>query len=182
MHNAKQGDALYRVRYRLAQVRQQLGFVASLSMDEMDEVARWLPPSALTLFGSMSHADQRHSLRVCRGLLASGCSEPDMLAAALLHDVGKAEGRVPFWTRPAIVIGKACAPHLLAHLVLPPRLLHKSSIPRWQRSLSYAWYHAEVGAELAEGAGLSARAILYIRTHHQPHGPAAALHEIDEVS
>jgi hypothetical protein len=24
--------------------------------------------------------------------------------------------------------------------------------------------------------------VLYIRTHHQPHGPAAALHAVDEVS
>lgn len=173
---------MYHALYRLNQVRQQLGFVAPLSTDEMAEVAYWLPASAMALFRSMSPADQRHSLRVCRGLLAHGCSEADMLAAALLHDVGKAEGRVPFWTRPAIVLGKACAPHLLTHLVLPPHVLNKSSIPRWQRSLSYAWYHAEVGAALADAAGLSARAVLYIRTHHQPHGPAAVLHAIDEVS
>ncbi len=173
---------MYHVRYRLNQVRQQLGFVAPLSADEMAEVLRWLPVSAMALFRSMSPADQRHSLRVCRGLLERGCSEADMLAAALLHDVGKAEGRVPFWTRPAIVLGKACAPHLLTRLVLPPHVLNKSSIPRWQRSLSYAWYHADVGAELADIAGLSACAVLYIRTHHQPHGPAAALHAVDEVS
>ena len=105
-----------------------------------------------------------------------------MLAAALLHDVGKAEGRVPFWTRPAIVIGKRCAPHLLMRLVLPPHILDKSGIPRWRRSLSYAWYHAEVGALLATRVGLPERSILYIRTHHQPHGPAALLHEVDEVS
>jgi hypothetical protein len=38
-----------------------------------------------------------------------------------------------------------------------------------------------VGADLAAAAGLSERAVLYIRTHHQPHGPAAALHAVDEV-
>ena len=53
---------------------------------------------------------------------------------------------------------------------------------RWRHSLGYAWWHAEVGAELAEAAGLSERAALYIRTHHQPNGPAAELHSVDEVS
>ena len=90
--------------YRLGQVRQQLGFVASLTIEDRREVALWLPPSALPLFSTMSNADQQHSLRVCRGLQAQGCLERDMLAAALLHDVGKAEGRVPFLTRPVIVI------------------------------------------------------------------------------
>ena len=107
------------VAYRLGQVRQQLGFVAPLSVEDKQEVQRWLPASALTLFDTMSNADQQHSLRVCRGLQAQGCIERDMLAAALLHDVGKAEGRVPFWTRPVIVLGRRCAPHLLAGVIVP---------------------------------------------------------------
>ena len=166
--------------YRLGQVRQQLGFVAPLAAGEYGEVSQWLPAAALALFKTMSPADQRHSLRVCRGLQAHGCMDRDMLAAALLHDVGKSQGRVPFWSRPAIVLGKKLAPRFLSRLTVYP---HEGiSLPRWRRSLSYAWYHAEVGAELAAAAGLSQRAVLYIRTHHQPHGPAAELHEIDEVS
>ena len=164
--------------YRLWQVRQQLGFVAPLSAKERLEVARWLPASALPLFNSMSAADQRHSLRVCQGLQARGCTDPDLLAAALLHDVGKAQGRVPFWTRPAIVLGKLCAPRLLSRLATYPR----AGLSRWRRSLGYAWWHAEIGAEMAAKAGLSERATLYIRTHHQPDGPAAELHTVDEAS
>lgn len=191
---------LYTVRYRLEQVRQQLGFVRPLTTEEYVEVARWLPPDALPLFKTMSTADQRHSLRVCQGLQARGCREEDMLAAALLHDVGKAEGRVPFWTRPAIVLGKRLAPGILKRLVVYPGIgtyvpgtpciapgtHEKGMLPHiptgWRRSLSNAWYHAEVGAELAANAGLAEQAVLYIRTHHQPHGPAAELHEVDEVS
>ena len=164
--------------YRLWQVRQQLGFVAPLSAEERLEVARWLPASALPLFNSMSAADQRHSLRVCQGLQARGCTDPDLLAAALLHDVGKAQGRVPFWTRPAIVLGKLCAPRLLSRLATYPR----AGLSRWRRSLGYAWWHAEIGAEMAAKAGLSERAALYIRTHHQPDGPAAELYTVDEAS
>ena len=107
------------VAYRLGQVRQQLGFVSPLSPEDTQEVQRWLPNSALPLFYTMSNADQQHSLRVCRGLQSQGCSERDMLAAALLHDVGKAQGRVPFWTRPVIVLGKRLAPHLLMRIIIP---------------------------------------------------------------
>jgi hypothetical protein len=57
-----------------------------------------------------------------------------------------------------------------------------TTIPKWHQSLSNAWYHAEIGADLASAAGLSDRAVLYIRTHHQPGGPAAELHAVDEVS
>jgi len=170
------------IRYRLGQAQQQLGFVAPLSQEDRHEVQSWLSAPAQSLFFTMSTADQQHSLRVCRGLQARGCVETDMLAAALLHDVGKARGRVPFWTRPALVLSKLCAPRLLARLVVAPDVLEHALLPAWRRSLSYAWWHAEVGANLAATAGLSAQTVLYIRTHHQPDGPAAALHLVDEVS
>jgi len=176
---------LRRVGYRIGQVRQQLGKAHPLTGEDYEEVGRYLPASALPLFRSMSVADQQHSLRTCRGLLSRGCAEGDMLAAALLHDVGKAQGRVPFWTRPTIVLGKWLTPRLLARLTVYPgrgRACLGPELPRWRRSLSYAWWHAEVGAELAKDAGLPERAVLYIRTHHQPDGPAAALHAVDEES
>src|SRR5438128_2215816 len=117
------------IAYRLGQVRQQLGFVAPLTGGDYEEAARVLPSSAaLSLFCTMSPADQQHALLVCRGLQAHGCTNEDMLAAALLHDVGKAQGRVPFWTRPAIVLGKKLAPQLLSRLILYPKT---GSPPRW---------------------------------------------------
>ncbi|HEY6409525.1 MAG TPA: hypothetical protein VIY29_18860, partial [Ktedonobacteraceae bacterium] len=117
------------IGYRLRQVRQQLGFAAPLSEADHQEVAGILPSSAAqALFRTMSPADQQHSQRVCRGLQARGCTDKDMLAAALLHDIGKAQSRVPFWTRPAIVIGKKLAPNLLSRLVLSPQ---NGSPSRW---------------------------------------------------
>ena len=237
MMNIYYRSLFHNFAYRLGQVREQLGFVAPLAAQDYKEVAALLPTAAaLSLFRTMSPADQQHSLRVCRKLRARGCKDKDMLAAALLHDVGKAQGRVPFWTRPAIVLGKKFAPQLLTRLVIypengneepPDRTMHpqgdrkgspllypedttqprssivgaipcgrpvhggdpvhaghplRANILHWRLSLCYAWYHADVGADLARAAGLSERAVLYIRTHHQPGGPAAELHEVDEVS
>jgi hypothetical protein len=173
---------LQKMFYRLGQTRQQLGFVPALTAADDAEVERWLPHTAVELFRTMSMADQQHSLRVCRGLQARGCTEAGMLAAALLHDVGKAEGRVPFWTRPLIVLGTRYAPRLLQRAVAPLEQLSTAMTPRWRRALSYAWWHAEIGATLAKNAGVSEQTALYIRTHHQPHGPAAQLHIVDEIS
>lgn len=170
------------VLYRLGQVRQQLGFVAPLTAEDYTEVERWLPVPALALFRTMSNADQQHCLRVCRGLQARNCEERDMLAAALLHDVGKAEGRVPFWTRPVIVIAKRLWPVWLERVTVAPELIEHAQVPSWRRELSYAWWHAEVGARMAERAGLSELSVLYIRTHHLSQGPAAELYAVDEVS
>jgi hypothetical protein len=170
--------SLHTFIYRLWQVRQQLGFVDPLPAEMRMRVAQLLPPSALPLFYTMSAADQQHSFRVYQGLLARGCADRDLLAAALLHDVGKAEGRVPFWTRPTIVLGTLFAPHLLKRLTVSPDA--GKTLSGWRRALSNAWWHAEIGAELAAAAGLSEQAVLYIRTHHQPAGPASELHLVDE--
>src|SRR5437667_3575696 len=121
MMNIYYRSLFHNFAYRLGQVREQLGFVAPLAAQDYKEVAALLPTAAaLSLFRTMSPADQQHSLRGCRKLRARGCKDKDMLAAALLHDVGKAEGRVPFWTRPAIVLGKKFAPQLLTRLVIYP--------------------------------------------------------------
>lgn len=183
---ARQGEDKYSwlatAIYRLSQGFQHLGFVAPLNAEDHAEVQCWLPSSALPLFYTMSRADQQHSLRVCRGLQVLGYGEQDLLAAALLHDVGKGQRRVPFWTRPVIVLSKRLVPGWLRHCIVHPHDFATHHIPYWQQALSHAWWHADIGADLAAQAGLSARAVLYIRTHHQSDGPAGVLHRVDEVS
>jgi hypothetical protein len=104
---------------------------------------------------------------------ARGCTDTDLLAAALLHDGGKGAGRVRLWVRPPFVLLYRLAPGLL-------RWLARRPTPFFRRPFYAAWHHAAIGAELAAAAGLSERTVLLIRTHHQPDGPAAELHAADE--
>lgn len=159
--------------YRVYQLWRSL---AVRRLDEGDRVivATTLPERAQPIFYAMSRNDQRHSLTVYRALLARGCGDADLLAAALLHDSGKGEGRVRLWVRPVFVLLRAFAPGLLRWLAREPEA-------RWRRPFYSAWRHADIGADLAAQAGLSERAVLLIRTHHQPDGPAAELHLVDEA-
>ena len=161
-------------RYRVWQMWRSLT-PRPLDADDRAILERTLPPGGRALFATMSRNDQRHSLSVYRALRSRGCTDADLLAAALLHDSGKGGGRVRLWVRPPVVLLRAFAPGLLRWLAREPSSW-------WRRPLYSAWHHAEIGANLAVAAGLSERAALLIRTHHQPDGPAAELHAVDDTS
>ena len=164
-----------RMRYRVWQVWHRL--TAQVGDADLAPVRALLPPAGQTLFATMTRGDQRHCLDVAAALAATGCTDQELLAAALLHDVGKGEHRVRFVMRPAIVLLKAGAPKVLQRMAGPSAL---TPVGWWRRPFRDAWHHAEGGAILAERAGLSRRVVTLIRTHHDPHGPAAALHAVDE--
>ncbi|HEX6799562.1 MAG TPA: hypothetical protein VF116_17780 [Ktedonobacterales bacterium] len=155
--------------------------VAARPLDAEDRaiLAAALPPAGRALFATMSRNDQRHSLTVYRALRATGCEDPELLAAALLHDSGKGSGRVRLWVRPPLVLLRAFAPGLLRWMTREPA--PGGRVPWWRRPLYDAWHHAAIGADLAAQAGLSPRTVELIRTHHDPHGPAAALHAVDDA-
>jgi len=121
----------------------------------------WLSDGLLALFASQSEADQRHAVTVSRLLLRAGCASRDLLAAALLHDVGKRGATFTPWHRTAIALLESWAPGLLGWLarwetvgLLAPFAVHRR--------------HADLGAELAGQAGASPRTVALIRQHHQP--------------
>ena len=160
------------IRYRVWQ------FWRSITPYQLDEddcavLESTLPPRGRTLFASMARNDQRHSLMVYRALRRRGCTDTELLCAALLHDSGKGSGRVRLWVRPVVVLIRAIRPGVLFWLV-------RDDDSWWRRPFYYAWHHADVGADLAAAAGLSERTVLLIRTHHQPDGPAAELHAVDD--
>lgn len=171
--SANPANPLLAVRYRVYQVWRSL---AARPLDSGDHAIldATLPKAGRALFFTMSRNDQRHSLTVYRALGERGCADADLLAAALLHDSGKGGGRVRLWVRPVFVLLRAFAPGLLRWLAREPET-------RWRRPFYSAWRHADIGADLAARAGLSERAVLYIRAHHQPDGPAAALHAVDDA-
>ena len=118
-------------------------------------VERVLPPPAQELFAGMPVADRRHGLDVAQRLISSGHDDPDLLAAALLHDAGKGH-RLRLWHRVSGVLLEAVAPGGLRRLASPD--------PRsWRHPFHVYLHHDAISAEMAVSAGCSPRTGAFIR-------------------
>jgi hypothetical protein len=112
----------------------------------------------------MPRYDQRHSLNVMRSLRAAGYVDPDLLTAALLHDVAKSSGPLRLWHRVAIVLLKAFAPRWLDWLAREVRPGH------WRYPFYAHRLHPEIGARWAEEAGC-APLTAWLIAHHASSTP-----------
>ena len=110
-----------------------------------------------------------------RKLTEQGETQPDLLVAALLHDVGKVRYRLNPLERTMVVLTKA---------VMPGQARQWGSLaidkwedfPGWRKPYVVAEQHADWGAELARQAGVSHITETLIREHHRPY-----LSNTDEV-
>ncbi|MCX8067260.1 MAG: hypothetical protein N3B68_05505 [Anaerolineae bacterium] len=170
-----------RILYRVRQFVHAL--TAPLALEEPEGVAEVLTPAQRALFDRMPAADRRHALGVYRFLREQGAHSPDLLAAALLHDVGKAALAPPIWVRVAVVLLERFAPRLLERLPLVQvepqghlspareergneRLLLQRPVWPWEYLALYR-DHAELGARWAEALGCSPQTVALIRRHHE---------------
>jgi putative nucleotidyltransferase with HDIG domain len=119
----------------------------------------YLTAVQLDLFRRMQPAEQAHAYRIFKRLETAGQTAPDLLAAALLHDVGKTLSRLSIFDRVLIVLGSRLFP---------------DAAQRWaagsgrglRRPFVVAEQHAEWGAGLASQAGADPRTVELIRHHH----------------
>jgi len=124
-------------------------------------IGRLLPPEGVALFYDMPLYDRRHALNVLRTLQQQGHADPDLLAAALLHDVGKtgsAAGRLRLWHRVLMVLAGALVPGLIDRL-------GREGGGLVGRAFFVQKHHAELGADLALKAGCTQATAELIRRH-----------------
>ena len=153
-------SAIYRVQQFLSAVNSWV----RPDGGDLDLASEYLPPEALDLFGAMPRYDRRHALDVLGTLRRERHTEPDLLAAALLHDVGKtAHDRDPLrlWHRVMVVLLRALAPGRLAAFA-------RDEPGSWRQPFFVQQNHAAIGAELALRAGCSRATAELIRQHEDP--------------
>lgn len=136
----------------------------------MAEARHVLGPSLYSIFASMPGQYRRHALAVYRRVRASGCGDPHILQAALLHDAGKYDpvsGRYVTIPHRVVIV-------LLKVTPMGKRLLRKLARPSPQGVfglLLYPFYlsqhHAEMGARLAAERDAPQEVVELIAHHHR---------------
>lgn len=148
------------------------------SREEIERATQVLTPEARILFYRQAVQDQIHAWAVNDVLYRSGYTDPSLLAAALLHDVGKASAWLPPWRRAVFVLLERFAPRLWTRLI-------EREPQGWLRPLIIYAHHPEVGAQMAEQAGCSALTIALIRRHQEelmaPYTENTTLTEEDQL-
>ena len=145
-------------------------FVPVLAQPDDDFARRHLNSKAYGLYLSMDKRDRAHACEVAKAVLTELEPSRQLVAAAFLHDIGKAEGRYNALERILV--------HLYCPTALPksPRLKGLSGV--WQRRLHHAYY----GAQKIREAGLAEDLALIVEYHHQPEAnqEAARLKRIED--
>ena len=152
------------ISYRARQFWNALSAVPA--PDELGLAQEVLNPDQWALFRQLQPSEQAHSLAVMKRLSAQrlqwdGLTElnrKDLLAAALLHDVGKSLHPLRVWEKVLVVFGAWLSPVQMSQW-------GAGSPHSWRRAFVVARQHSDWGAVLAAQAGCSSMTVELIRRH-----------------
>ncbi len=141
--------------YRVRQFNK--AWAGGISADERTEATGVLTPALRPLYLGMRPEAQRHAFDVYATLRREGWDDPDLLAAALLHDVGK--GRLHLLHRVAWVLAGALSTGVRRWLAL------RTPLGVWF-GLRVNHLHAGAGADLLAAAGGSPELVRLVAGHY----------------
>ena len=160
-----------RIFYRVEQFRQS--FFDAPGHEGVQRAQENLDPALFDLFGKMLPFEQAHALRVFDRLQEQGFSQPDLLAAGLLHDVGKTLYPLRPWERGLGVLAKKFFPRRIQQW-------GKGKPGGLRSGIVVGEQHAHWGAQMAQKAGASVTVVQLIEFHQSPI-PSHLSEEVQEL-
>ncbi|AOY78103.1 HD domain-containing protein [Clostridium formicaceticum] len=141
--------------YRIKQFFQ--GVTAKIYDEDIVFIKSHLSEKEQNLFFQLRKSEQRHCLNVAYGCHQEAPQNPDLVKAALLHDIGKIGSNLTLVNKSFVVIIQKLK---LKGKMLPPFL---------QKALHYKNNHAELGYQLLLKLQLNDRILFLVRNHHTDH-------------
>lgn len=142
-----------------------------MSPEDLALIDFYLDDSGKFLFSQMSKIDQQHTITVAKEIMAKAATTKEnieikiLVAAALLHDIGKVEGDFSFLSRIMVGFIRRVKPALRGKLAM------RYPATFWER-FRYGLYvdlvHPARGAHMARIFGLEKGIVEIIRHHHDP--------------
>jgi putative nucleotidyltransferase with HDIG domain len=154
-----------RILYRARQFWHALN--ASPTSEDLALVRSVLLPAQMSAFSRLQSSEQHHAVAVLRKLKEQGETNPDLLVAALLHDVGKSQAPLRSWERALIVLTEAIAPYKVRQWGAQGDQALAQGLNGWHRVFIVAQGHPEWGARIAREAGASPLVEALIRRHQE---------------
>ena len=142
---------------------------------EIDETKAFLTPDQFSLFNQLQFSEQSHSIRIYQQMRQDGIEQPDLLKAALLHDVGKNRCPLHLWDRIIIVLGRRFTPWIFD-------TISGEEPVGWKRPFVVSRKHAEWGARMAAAAGSSQLTVELINRHEQELKPGESTPTFNHTS
>lgn len=120
-------------------------FLPGLARPDDAFARQWLDDAGWRLYMQMDIRDRCHCVLVARRLLAGGVTDRELIAAALLHDVGKSLLPFSAWQR------------VISHLWRPVGLPRTPLQPGLQGALQLREHHETLAVRMLTEAGVDSR-------------------------
>jgi hypothetical protein len=137
-------------------------------MEEKWALGHFLPGEEV-LWRRMSGPDRRHAIGVARRAVADlGTTSREVVAAGLLHDVGKVEAGLGTWARAGVTVAAMAVGRepLAGWSGSGPE--RGNGRPGWRQRVGLYLSHDRVGADLLSRAGSDPFTVAWTAEHHRP--------------